>query len=74
MPTSWRTRAGALYLCDAAASVRAANAARSAGNPKIKVLAPEEVERLSASLALVFANSLVQYLSASELDQVLGAW
>ena len=39
-------RARELYLCDAAASVRAAIAARFAGNPKIKVIAPEDVERL----------------------------
>src|SRR5205085_6839353 len=39
-------RARALLLCDAAASVRAAIAARFAGNPKIEVVAPEEVERL----------------------------
>ncbi len=44
-------RARELLLCDAAASVRAAIAARFAGNPKIKVIAPEEVERLPDALA-----------------------
>jgi SAM-dependent methyltransferase len=64
-----------VLLCDAAPSVRAAIAARFAGNPKIRVIAPEEVERLgAASLDLIFANSLVQYLSAAELDQLLGVW
>src|SRR5215208_3292020 len=64
-----------LYLCDAAASVRAANATRFAGDPKIKVIAPEDVERLeSASLDLVFANSLVQYLSVAELERTLALW
>ena len=68
-------RARELLLCDAAASVRSAMAARFAGNPKIKVIAPEEVERLpDASLDLVFANSLVQYLTAAELDRMLGIW
>jgi SAM-dependent methyltransferase len=68
-------RAGALILCDAAASVRAANAARFAGNPKIQVLAPEELEHLpAASLDLIFANSLVQYLTADELDRTLALW
>lgn len=68
-------RARALYLCDAATSVRAANAARFAANPKIKVLTPEEVERLpDASLDLVFANSLVQYLTPAELDRTLALW
>jgi SAM-dependent methyltransferase len=64
-----------VLLCDAAASVRASIAARFAGNSKIKVIAPEEVERLpDASLDLVFANSLVQYLTAAELDRTLGLW
>jgi SAM-dependent methyltransferase len=68
-------RAGELLLCDSAASVRASIAARFAGNPKITVLAPEDVERLGdASLDLIFANSLVQYLSAGELDRMLGVW
>src|SRR3954463_13781657 len=49
-------RARELLLCDAAASVRASIAARFAGNPKIKVIAPEEVGRLpDAWLDLVFA-------------------
>jgi SAM-dependent methyltransferase len=64
-----------LLLCDSAASVRASITARFAGNPKIKVIAPEEVERLpDASLDLVFANSLVQYLSAAELEHMLALW
>jgi SAM-dependent methyltransferase len=68
-------RAREVLLCDAAASVRAAIAARFAGNPKISVLAPEEVERLpAASLDLVFANSLVQYLTEAELDRMLALW
>jgi SAM-dependent methyltransferase len=67
--------ASEVLLCDAAASVRAAIAARFAGNPKIKVIAPEEAERLpTASLDLVFANSLVQYLTAAELDHMLVVW
>jgi SAM-dependent methyltransferase len=64
-----------LLLCDAAAGVRASIAARFGVNPKIKVIAPEEVERLpDASLDLVFANSLVQYLTAAELDRMLAVW
>src|SRR6201999_4372715 len=39
-------RTGELLLCDSAASVRSSIAARFAGNPKIKVIAPEDVERL----------------------------
>jgi SAM-dependent methyltransferase len=69
------TRARALLLCDSAASVRASIAARFAGNAKIRVVAPEDVERLpDASLDLIFANSLVQYLSAAELERALALW
>src|SRR5262245_53044673 len=68
-------RACAVYLCDAAPSVRAANAARFAAEAKIKVLAPAEVERLpDATVDLVFANSLVQYLTSAELDRTLALW
>ena len=64
-----------VLLCDSAASVRASIAARFAGNPKIRVIAPEDVERLpDASLDLVFANSLVQYLKVAELDHMLALW
>jgi SAM-dependent methyltransferase len=68
-------RARELLLCDAAASVRTSIAARFAENPKIKVIAPEDVEHLpDGSLDLVFANSLVQYLTTAELDRMLGIW
>src|SRR5256714_8064812 len=64
-----------VLLCDSAASVRASIVTHFAGNPKIKVIAPEDLERLpSASVDLVFANSLVQYLTAAELDRMLGRW
>jgi len=68
-------RSREVLLCDAAVSVRASVAARFAGNPKIKAIAPEDVDRLpNASLDLVFANSLVQYLTATELDRILALW
>jgi SAM-dependent methyltransferase len=68
-------RAREVLLCDAAASVRAAIGARFAANPKIRVIAPEEVEHLAtASLDLIFANSLVQYLTEPELDALLATW
>jgi SAM-dependent methyltransferase len=68
-------RARVLLLCDAAASVRASIAARFEGEAKIKVIAPEEVERLpDASLDLIFANSLIQYLTSAELDRMLALW
>ena len=65
-------KAREVLLCDAAASVRNAIAARFAGNPKIRTIAPEEVGHLpDACLDLIFANSLVQYLTTAELDQML---
>ena len=68
-------RSREVLLCDAAVSVRASVAARFAGDPKIKAIAPEDVDRLpNASLDLVFANSLVQYLTATELDRILALW
>jgi len=68
-------RSREVLLCDAAVRVRASVAARFAGNPKIKAIAPEDVDRLpNASLDLVFANSLVQYLTAAELDRILALW
>src|SRR6201989_3607627 len=68
-------RASELILCDAAASVRASIAARFADNSKIRVIAPENVERLpGASLDLIFANSLIQYLTVDELDHMLALW
>src|SRR5258708_31025714 len=64
-----------VILCDAAPSVRAAIAARFAANRRIKVIAPEEVERLgNGTLDLIFANSLVQYLTSAELDATLAMW
>jgi SAM-dependent methyltransferase len=67
--------AGAVTLSDAAPSVRAAIAARFAQNPKINVLAPEEVEALpDGAFNLIVANSLVQYLDAAELERVLALW
>jgi SAM-dependent methyltransferase len=68
-------RAGELLLCDSAATVRASITGRFVGNPKIKVIAPEDVERLpDARLDLIFANSLVQYLTADELGRMLALW
>ncbi len=67
--------AGEVLLCDAAPSVRAAMAQRFAGNSRIKVIAPEEVEALpSASLDLIVANSVAQYLSRPELARLLDLW
>ena len=67
--------AGEVLLCDAAPSVRAAIAARFAADPRIRVLAPEELEEMpDASLDLIVSNSVTQYLTPAELDHVLGSW
>jgi ubiquinone/menaquinone biosynthesis C-methylase UbiE len=64
-----------LLLCEAAPTVRARVAERFNAEPKIRALAPEEVENLSEnSLDLIVANSLLQYLKRDELDAMLVTW
>lgn len=64
--------AAELILCDAAPVVRTALAARFAADPRVSVMAPEQVEALSdGHFDLVVSNSVVQYLSRDELTQVL---
>lgn len=65
-------QAGELLLCDGAGRVRARLASRFAGNPRIRVIAPESIESLAdESLDLVVANSVVQYMTRPELDAFL---
>lgn len=67
--------AGRLILCEAAPTVRDRLRARFAAVANLSVVAPEEVEALpDASLDLVVANSLIQYLSEEELEQALASW
>jgi SAM-dependent methyltransferase len=67
--------AGEVYLSDSAPTVRAQMTERFAVNPRIKVLAPEEVEHLpSQTFDLIVSNSVVQYLTAAELDRLLALW
>src|SRR5215813_8675114 len=67
--------AAEVLLCEAAGTVRATMAARFAKNPRIKVCAPEELEaRPAGSLDLIVANSVVQYLTAAELERLLALW
>jgi SAM-dependent methyltransferase len=64
--------AAEVLLVDSAPRVRAAMAARFSGDPRIKVVSPEEVEQRSdRSLDLIVANSVVQYLSKAELNRLL---
>lgn len=64
--------AAELMLCDSAPSVRASMAARFAGNPRIKVISPEEVAALpDGRLDLIVSNSVAQYLTEDELTRLL---
>ena len=64
-----------LYLCDAAASVRARLKARFAGVSNIVVINPVEVADIpESSVDLVVANSLVQYLARPEFASLLRLW
>lgn len=68
-------RAGKLYICDSGESIRADLKRQFGGNAKIEVIAPDDVAGMSEhSLDMVVANSVVQYLSAPELDRLLGLW
>ena len=61
-----------LYLCDAAPLVREGLRTRFAGEARIVVLSPEDAEALpDASLDVIVANSLIQYLSLDELRAFL---
>ena len=67
--------AGRLVLCEAASNVRAALAARFAGNGKIEVRTPEEIAALPAgSFDLVVLHSVAQYLKPEELDALLASF
>lgn len=66
---------GRLYLCDGAPLVRERLIARFAAQPKITVIAPEQVGDISEhSLDLVVVNSVLQYLSVEEFADLLGLW
>lgn len=66
---------GKLYLCEAAPNVRDKLRAQFGRKDNVAVVSPEEVEALpDASLDLIVANSLVQYLSQDELRALLAIW
>jgi SAM-dependent methyltransferase len=61
-----------VLLCDGAPTVRAAIAARFADNPKIRAIAPSDVEVLADhSLDLIVLHSVAQYLTADNLTRLL---
>jgi SAM-dependent methyltransferase len=64
-----------LYLCEAAPKLRARLKQRFARVPSIRVIAPEELDRLPAvSFDLVIVNSVVQYLTREEFAYLLPLW
>jgi SAM-dependent methyltransferase len=66
---------GKLYLCEAAPNVRDRLRAMFGHLDTIAVVSPEEVEALAdATLDLVVANSLIQYLKPDELTALLALW
>lgn len=66
---------GALALADAAPTIRAKLKQRFAGEAKISVLSPEETAALpSGSMDVVIVNSLLQYLSRTDLVGLLSIW
>ena len=69
------TAAAHLTLVEAAPNVRAALAARYADNSKISVLTPDEAAAKPAgSFDLIVMHSVAQYLTAAELDRLLGVF
>jgi SAM-dependent methyltransferase len=68
-------RVGRLILCDAAPRVRAKLAERFAGNERIEVHSPEEIEAMPAgSLDFIAMVSVAQYLDPTLLDRLLATF
>ena len=66
---------GRLYLCDGAPLVRDRLNARFRGDPKVVVLAPEDMGAIAdGTVDLIVVNSLLQYLSVEEFGELLSLW
>jgi SAM-dependent methyltransferase len=64
-----------LVLCDAAETVRNKIRSRTRGISNTRVVSPEAVEAMpDGSFDLIVANSVIQYLSRSELEGWLRTW
>jgi SAM-dependent methyltransferase len=64
--------AGELLLCEGAPSVRAALAARFAGETKVRALSPEDVERLpDGCVDFIVLHSVAQYLPLEQTQALL---
>jgi SAM-dependent methyltransferase len=68
-------KCGTLYLFDAAPNVREKLRGRFASYRNIVVLSPDGLDSIGeASLDLVIANSLLQYLQHREFEDLLDVW
>lgn len=67
---------GKLYLCDERASVRESLRQRFADNPKITVLAPDEIDKTipPQALDLLVTASTAQTATLRELNELLAVW
>jgi SAM-dependent methyltransferase len=64
--------AGELLLCEGAPRIRAGIAARFAGNPRIRAVAPEDLGGLpERSLELIVLHSVAQYLDPPQAQALL---
>jgi trans-aconitate methyltransferase len=64
-----------LYLFDAAPNVREKLRSRFSDHAKIIVLSPDGLEQIGvASLDVIIANSLLQYLQHREFEDLLDVW
>ena len=62
-----------LILCEAADEIRLRLAARYAGEPRIRVIAPAALDAIfDGSVDFIIINSVLQYLTPADLDGVLG--
>ena len=61
-----------LFLCESSESTRQRLVARTMDRPNIAVISPQQFEQLPpGSVDVIVANSVIQYLSASELERLL---
>lgn len=68
-------KCGRLNLYDAAPNVREKLRARFSDHPVILVLSPDGLDHIGdASLEVVIANSLLQYLTHREFEELLDFW
>ncbi len=68
-------RCGHLILCEAAPKIRSALAEHWLASPDVTVIAPAGLYHVApSSVDLIIVNSVVQYLSREQLEELLGLW